>query len=261
MASILIDLDGVLYEGDRPINGAAETIAWLEHRRIPHLFLTNTTSRPRRVVVEKMMSMGLAVKAEQILTPPVVAQQWLIRQSRCTVALFVPEATREDFSSLELLPDNAESGADAVVIGDLGESWTFALLNRAFRLLESGTNTTLVALGMTRYWRAARGLQLDTGPFVKALEYATSRTANVIGKPSQTFFQMGLDMLGTVGANTLMIGDDIKSDVEAAQSAGLKAALVRTGKFKPADLERDSTPDTVLDSIACLEAWWGKHMV
>jgi hypothetical protein len=53
-----------------------------------------------------------------------------------------------------------------------------------------------------------------------------------------------------------MIGDDIRSDIAGAQAAGLKTLLVRTGKFRPADLETEIRPDGVIDSIADLPAWW-----
>ncbi len=76
MKSILLDLDGVLYEGGRLIDGASEAVGWLEAREIPHLFLTNTTSRPRTALVERLARMGIQVTVDQILTPPVAAVRW-----------------------------------------------------------------------------------------------------------------------------------------------------------------------------------------
>ena len=72
MTALLIDLDGVLYETDEPIPGAAATIRWLREHDVPHLFLTNTTSRPRSAIVEKLAGMGIDVAEDDILTPPVV---------------------------------------------------------------------------------------------------------------------------------------------------------------------------------------------
>ncbi len=77
MHALLIDLDGVVYEGDRCVRGAAEALAWLEQQRVPRLFLTNTTSRPRSSLVGKLSSMGIEVDPSQILTPPVAATRWL----------------------------------------------------------------------------------------------------------------------------------------------------------------------------------------
>jgi len=78
--ALLIDLDGVLYEGERAVPGGAAAIAWIRERGIPHLFLTNTTSRPRAFLVEKLGGLGVATSAEAILTPPVAADRWLAAQ-------------------------------------------------------------------------------------------------------------------------------------------------------------------------------------
>ena len=96
----------------------------------------------------------------------------------------------------------------------------------------------MVALGMTRYWRAEDGLRLDAGAFVRALEYAAGRTAVVVGKPDPTFYATAVDALGLEAGQVVMVGDDIHTDVEGAQRAGLTGVLVRTGKFSASDLER-----------------------
>lgn len=75
--SLLIDLDGVFYEGDRPVPGAAEAAAWIRDQGIPHLFVTNTTSRPRRAIVDKLAAMRVAAVEDDVLTPPVAASRWL----------------------------------------------------------------------------------------------------------------------------------------------------------------------------------------
>lgn len=256
MRGLLIDLDGVLYQGDDAIPGATEAIAWLGERGIPHLFVTNTTSRPRQAIVDKLAALGMRTDASRVLTPPVAAREWLARHAPGPVALFVPEATRADFAGVAELDEAAEAGAAAVVLGDLGEAWTFARLNRAFRLLMAQPAPALVALGLTRYWKTPSGLQLDVGPFARALEYAAGCEAAVLGKPSAQFFEIALAMLGCAAPAAAMIGDDIVGDVQGAQQAGLRGVLVRTGKFRPQDLEGRIRPDAVLDSIAGLPAWW-----
>jgi HAD superfamily hydrolase (TIGR01458 family) len=117
----------------------------------------------------------------------------------------------------------------------------------------------LIALGMTRYWRAADGLRLDCAPFVVALSHATGIEPVVLGKPAVPFFEAALRAVGVAAGETLMIGDDIRGDVGGAQQAGIRALLVRTGKFQPADLRGDIRPDGVLDSIAGLPQWWTAH--
>lgn len=255
--ALLIDLDGVLYEGERAVPGTREALDWIVAQGIPHLFLTNTTSRPRKAIVEKIERLGFSFAAEAILTPPVAAARWLSLGGYHQPALYIPDATRIEFADFEAA---AEDGpADAVVIGDLGEGWTFQRLNGAFRQLMADSAPPLLALGMTRYWRAEDGLRLDTAPFVSALAHAADRDPVVLGKPSPDFFDAALDTIGATAEEAVMIGDDLRADVRGAQAAGLSALLVRTGKFRPADLEGSIAPDAVLDSLADLPDWWREH--
>jgi phospholysine phosphohistidine inorganic pyrophosphate phosphatase len=259
MRAILFDLDGVLYQGDKAIPGAARTLDWVRGQQIPHLFLTNTTSRPRGAIAEKLAGMDIQVAEEEILTPPVAALAWLQERGVNDLALFVPETTKAEFSGISLLPEDRERGAGGVVLGDLGAGWDFATLNRAFRLLMAEPHPYLIALGMTRYWRAADGLHLDCAPFVVALEHATGIEPVVLGKPAAPFFEAALRAVGAAAGETLMVGDDIRGDVGGAQQAGIHGLLVRTGKFRPDDLKGDIRPDAVLDSIAGLPQWWQAH--
>lgn len=259
MPAILFDLDGVLYESDKSIEGAADTINWFNKNSIPHLFLTNTTSKSRSELVTKLAGFGIKSKQEDFLTPPVAAKQWLRSNGLNNIAVFIPETTREEFSSFNLITGESRN-VDAVIIGDLGESWTFNIMNQVFRLLINNPQAKLIALGMTRYWKTDAGLQLDVGPMIKAFEYATATNAVVTGKPAKEFFQAAVELLGKQD-KIVMIGDDIRGDIEASQNAGLTAILVRTGKFSEADLELGISPDVLLDSVAALPGWWKNNIL
>ena len=259
MQAVLFDMDGVLYNSEEPIPGAAETLSWVRKRDIPHLFVTNTTSRGRDALAAKLSGFGIAASPSEIVTPSEAAADWLRARGAARVALFLRPAARPAFDGLDLLPEDAESGARHVVIGDLASAWDFATLNRAFRLLHSNPEAVLIALGMTRYWKAADGISLDVAPFVAALEHAAGRKALVLGKPSAEFFQAAADRLGVANREILMVGDDIETDIAGAQLAGMQAALVRTGKFRELDLEGPVKPNTVLNSVAELPDWWVRH--
>ena len=259
MKAILFDLDGVLYTGDKAIDGAASVIKWCLDNAIPHLFLTNTTSRPRVALADKLARFHIRSDPGDFLTPALSAQQWLRSNINGKIALFIPDATHDEFTEFEQCGLNEEQGAEAVIIGDLGEAWDFKTLNRAFRLLMNDAATKLVALGMTRYWRAEDGLRLDAAPFVKALEHASGREAIVLGKPSKAFYAAALEKLGYKASETVMIGDDIRGDIEGSQNAGIRGLLVTTGKFQQTDLELGIKPYDVIDSVADLPAWWNSH--
>ena len=255
VTALLVDLDGVIYEGDEPVAGAADAVGWLREHAIPHLFVTNTTSRPRSAIAERLAALGVAVGENDILTPPVAAAGWLREHVEGPVALFVQEATRSEFDGLEIAGESADR-VGAVVVGDYGDGWNFATMNNAFRLLMNDPQPALVALGMTRYWQAPEGLRLDTAPFVVALAHASGAEPVVLGKPAPAFFEAALRQLGARPEAAAMIGDDIRGDVGGAQAAGLAGIQVRTGKFRPSDLDGDIAPDLVIDSIAVLPQYW-----
>ncbi len=251
-------MDGVVYNSDQPIPGAADAIRWVQSQQIPHLFVTNTTSRARAALVEKLERFGISAHESAILSPAVAFADWLRANGPGNLALFLRSSTRSEFDGLPMLPDNAEQGASYVVIGDLGDLWDFRTLNRAFRLLHHNPEAKLVALGMTRYWLASDGISLDVAPFVAALEHATGRKPMIFGKPAAAFFEAASAKLALPAKNLVMIGDDIHSDIAGAQDAGLRAILVRTGKFRPADLDLGIRPDAVIESVAALPDSWDR---
>jgi phospholysine phosphohistidine inorganic pyrophosphate phosphatase len=257
--ALLIDLDGVIYQGDKIIPGATDTIDWINANQIPHLFVTNTTSRSRSSLLKKFKTLGIAGDIDDIITPIVATSQWLCSRHIGRAALFVVDDALPDFIDIEQCNTDTDSVVDAVVIGDLGNSWDYDTLNRAFRFLISEPKPTLIALGMTRYWRSADGLRLDVAPFVKALEHAADCEAKVIGKPSTDFFESCLALLNQKAGNTIMIGDDIVGDIQGAQRCGIRGVLVKTGKYLPHDLQRGIKVDGLLDSIADLPKWWAKQ--
>jgi len=242
---LLVDLDGTLYQGDQAIPGAADALAELERRGVRHCFVTNVTSRPLSAIVKQLAAMGLNVQAEQIFSAPRAAASLLRERGYRRCHFLLRPALLEDFDGIE----STEDKPDAVVIGDLGDGFTFARLNAAFRFVLDGA--ALVTLARNRFFRAADGLSLDVGPFVAALEYATQTEATLVGKPSPAFFNPALDYLGITAADAAVVGDDIEGDVGGGQSAGMRGVLVRTGKFRPDTLQKSSvTPDLVLDSLA-----------
>jgi phospholysine phosphohistidine inorganic pyrophosphate phosphatase len=254
-------MDGVLYNDQAPIPGAAEAVRWLESRGVPFLFVTNTSSRGRESLVAKLRGFGIEAETGRIHTPCVAANKWLAANVDQPVALFVRETAQAEFAGLPLVSDEAPEACGAVVIGDLGDAWDYHTLNRAFRLLYDHPSAKLIALGMTRYWQTASGLCLDVGPYVAALGYASGLSPMVFGKPAPAFFQAAAGQLQLAPEEILMVGDDVRVDVGGAQAAGMQGALVRTGKYRPADLEAETKPDAVIGSIADLPDWWERNVV
>ncbi|MCP4333283.1 MAG: TIGR01458 family HAD-type hydrolase [Gammaproteobacteria bacterium] len=257
---LLIDLDGVIYQSDRIIDGALQTLDWIRRQQIPHLFVTNTTSRSRAALLEKFEHFGFATELDELMTPIVAANQYFEHQQFGKIAAFVTASAACEFSGVEVVSPQSGQAVDAVVVGDLGEAWDYLTLNSAFRLLMQDPAPQLIALGMTRYWRGADGLLLDVAPFVSALENAAACEALVFGKPAAAFFTAALECLQCSEDDVFMIGDDIAGDTDAAQRCGIRAIQVKTGKFRVADLQGDIKPFALLDSIADLPQWWAANI-
>jgi HAD superfamily hydrolase (TIGR01458 family) len=243
---LLIDVDGVLTHGEKVIPGATEAIATLRARGIPFRFMTNTTIYCRHTLVDRVRRLGFDVELDQLYTATYVAANYLREQeAKSYYPLLLPDAQLE-FDGIEI----DEESPEYVVVGDIGASFNFARLNRAFRALMNGAK--LVALHRKRYWRSADGLYLDAGPFVMALEYATTTNSIVVGKPSEAYFDIVLEDLGLPPQRVAMVGDDIEIDVKGAKVIGLQGWLVKTGRFRREDLGRGIWPDQTLESIADL---------
>ena len=247
--ALLLDLSGVIYVQDEAVPGAAEALSRFRDDRVPLRLVTNTTMRPRRSILERLERLGIEADPAELLTPATLAARRCAEAGYESVSLVVLDGLREDLKGIA----EGEGSVDAVVVGDLGDSWDYAVLNRAFRQVMDGAD--LIALQKNRYWETADGLSLDAGPFVTAIEYATGREADVVGKPAPSFFELALSDLGVTADRVAMVGDDVEADVGGAMDAGLAGILVRTGKYRE-DLVRDSgiEPTATVDSIADVPA-------
>ena len=246
---VLLDLDGTVCQKGRLISGAFEAIGAIRKKGVPLRFVTNTTRKSRDAIVTQLRGFGLDVQTNDVFTAPVAAVRWLQKNHSQCVALHVADETISEFSDFSI----DDASPQVIVVGDLGPAWTFERLNVAFRQLQSGAS--FVALQKNRYWRTDGGLTLDAGPFIAALEYASGCEATVVGKPSAQFFETAVASMGLSVADTVMVGDDFNSDVHGSTSLGGGGVLVRTGKFRPSDLDgHEDTPDAVIDSIAELPA-------
>jgi HAD superfamily hydrolase (TIGR01458 family) len=249
---LLIDLSGTLYVDEDPIPGAGRALQALQAAGLPVLFVTNTTSRPRRRILERMARLGIAAESDEIFTAPLAAADALREAGHRRCHFLLPEPVLEDFEGF----DAVDERPDAVVVGDIGRDFDYARLNRAFQHLEAGA--AFYALAANRFFESGGALQLDVGPFVAALEYASGRSAQIMGKPSAAFFYRAAGRLGLQPGEIAVVGDDVESDVGGALAAGLRGVLVKTGKYRPEMAKASEVcPDAVLDSIADLPEWLG----
>jgi len=247
LRGLMLDLDGTVYEDNRLISGAAEAIAALRERGYRLRFVTNTTNKRRETIRDKLNTLGIEADASEIFTAPVAASLMLRRHPEARCWVVTRGDSIQEFQGLRLDKDRP----DFVVLGDLMEGFTFDLLNRVFRKLMDGAE--LIAMQKNRYWMTRGKLTLDMGPFVAALEFATGRSTQVVGKPSREFFRLALSHLGLPPHQAAMVGDDWESDISGAKTVGLRTILVQTGKYQPEDENNlDPQPDDVIEGLGQL---------
>ncbi|WP_142214622.1 TIGR01458 family HAD-type hydrolase [Streptomyces sp. SLBN-118] len=254
IGAALIDIDGVLTVSFEPLPGTVQAMERLRAAGLPLALVTNNTSRTRATIAAKLSSAGYPVTADDILTAPAVTAAYLREHHPDARCLFLNSGdVRDDLDGVRLASEADDTAPDVVVFGGAGEEFTYAGLNRAFRELQRGV--PLIAMHRNLYWRTSGGLDLDTGAFLLGLERAARVEATVTGKPAEAFFATALAHLGVSASEALMVGDDIESDVLAAQRCGITGVLVKTGKYLPqTHASAPGTPDHVLDSFADLPA-------
>ncbi len=258
MAAILLDIDGVLQVSGEPIAGAADAVSRLRTNGHRLRFVTNTTTRSRTQLAAELRAHGFALDDDEVQTAAEAAARALAGKR---VLALTMQALVRDLEGIELVGE----GAEAVLLGGADETpetnlvFSYMNLARAFGELELGAE--LYCLHRNKWWQTKRGPMLDSGAFVAGLEYAAGVEAIVLGKPSPAYFAAACKALDADPAMTWMVGDDLESDVVGAQGVGMRAVLVRTGKFRPDDVERArAQPDGIVSSLAHLPEWLEEHL-
>ena len=231
---VLLDIDGVLVVSWEPLPGGIETVAWLREHDVPFRMLTNTTTHTRADLAATLSDAGIAARPEEIVTAVVATASYL--------------RSRHPGERVFVLSDG---DPQVVALGGASDAFDYRTMNRIFRWLMDGA--ALVGMHRNLFWRTSGGWQLDGGAFLAGLEAAAGVEAVVCGKPAAAAFTAALEQIGVAADRAVMLGDDVVNDILGAQAAGITGALVRTGKFREADLAAGE-PDLQLGSIAELPA-------
>ena len=241
----LFDLDGVFIISDQIIPGALKTLEFLNQNNIPYKFITNTTTKSRDTLFKNLKKIGLNIEKEDIISACYAGVLKIRELGNPSVKLLLQEDAKKEFIEFSIDEENPEY----IVIGDLENEWNFKLMNSIFKMVMNGSK--LLALHKGKYFQTKFGLQIDSGAFIKGIEYATDTKSIVAGKPSETFFEIVLRQFNIKRKNIAMVGDDIINDIEGAQNSGLRGILTKTGKYNGKNIDLSLVqPDFIIESIA-----------
>lgn len=252
MAGVLLDIEGVLLTSSTALPGAARAVEELRRLDLPVRFVTNTTSVTSARIAATLVQAGIDVRAGELFTATAVTASYLQEEHPDARCLVLNDGANADLAGIRMA-DPDDTTAEVVVIGGGGPSFGWKQMNVALNCLLDGAS--LMAMHGAPVWRTGEGYCLDGGAYVRMLEEASGVTAVIAGKPAPHMFLAAARSVDADPADLLMVGDDLHSDVLAAQAVGMVGVQVRTGKFRQQQLDSSPVdPDHVIDSIADLVA-------
>jgi NagD protein len=243
--NFLIDMDGVIYRGDRLIHGADHFIAKLKAKKRKFLFLTNASSRTPQDLQAKLKRLGIEVSADRFYTSALATAAFIHSQHPGGRAYVVGDkglvaALREVGYRI------TDQRPDYVVIG---QNEDFSKLKRATQLIAQGV--PFIATNPDVTGPAEDGIEPAMGAIAAMIEKATGKSAYFVGKPNPLMMRKALRRLGVHSTDTAIIGDRMDTDIVAGVEAGLVTILVLSGVTAVEDIKRyPYRPDFVFRSVA-----------
>ncbi|MEM1948026.1 MAG: HAD-IIA family hydrolase [Candidatus Caldarchaeum sp.] len=247
---LVLDLDGCVYVGDTPVDGAPEAIETLQ-RHFKLLYLTNNSTLTRKQYAEKLRRMDINAEPNQILTSGYVAVNYILSINPRARILVVGEdgVTVEALEAgLEVVDHNEWRRADFVVVG-LDRKLTYEKLANAALAISAGAK--FIATNLDHVYPSERGFLPGAGSIAALLATTTKVTPYAVGKPEKQSSEIALKMLGLSKEGVVFVGDRVDTDVKAGKIVGCRAVLVKTGAFKLLG-GLTGEADAVIESVADL---------
>lgn len=250
---LLVDLDGVAYLGDRPIDGAAEALTAARAAGVGLIFVTNNASRTPSAVAEQLTAMGVTAKPGEVMTSAIAAARELAGRLPAGTAVLVVggDGVREALTDVGLHPVVSADDQPAAVLQGFAPDVGWSSLAEASVALRAGAQWVATNDDVTL--PSPRGPLPGNGALVAALATATGLRPQVIGKPAPALFNAALQAGG--GSRPLVIGDRLDTDVAGARAAALPSLLVLSGVSTAKDLLMsgpESRPNHVGSNLTAL---------
>jgi 4-nitrophenyl phosphatase len=249
---LIIDMDGVLYLGDRPMPCLREFFTFLRERSIRFILATNNSTRTPQEYVDKLARMGVTISPEEILVSGQATARYLAREyPRSTrIHVFGMKALKQALTDegFVLAHEDVE-----LVVASMDREVTFEKLKRASLLIRGGAR--FIATNLDPTTPSEEGLLPGTGSMIAALEAASGVKPTAIGKPEPIMYQLAMEQMFAHPETTAAIGDSADTDILGGKRAGLTTIFVLSGSSDRADAEAVGA-DLIFEDIAhLLETW------
>ena len=250
-AAYIIDMDGVIYHGNRLLPGAKDFVAWLSQHDKKFLFLTNSSERSPRELQEKLARMDVRVPVENFYTSALATAAFLAAQHPRGSAYVIGEAGLINALYEAGLSMN-DVNPDYVVVGDT-RSYGYERIERAVHLVRRGAR--LIGTNPDLTGPTEEGIAPSTGALIAPIELSTNRKAYFVGKPNPLMMRHALRRLGSRREDTVIIGDRMDTDILSGIEAEIEPVLVLSGVTDREDLVRFAySPYYILEGVGEIAA-------
>ncbi|MDG0812989.1 HAD-IIA family hydrolase [Cohnella rhizosphaerae] len=236
--AVLLDLDGTLYRGETPIEGASALVEALESAGIACWYLTNNSTRTPEQVAAHLRGFGIPAGAGRVITSAAAAAHYAKQRHPDAIAFVIGEhGLRSALAEAGIaMPDESELAAGAkvdLVVQGLDRGLNYGQLTAALGYLLSGADYLLT--NPDRRLPVGAGFLPGAGSLAALLETASDVAPVVIGKPSGIMMRYALDLAGVEASEAWVVGDNPHTDLAAGLAAGCPTVLVLTGVCGPDD--------------------------
>jgi NagD protein len=221
----IIDMDGVIYHGDRILPGVIDFLTWLEKSDKKYLFLTNSSERTPKELHEKMKRLGINIGEEHFYTSALATAGFLSSQKPNGSAYIIGDAGLiHALYSVGYSVNNVNP--DYVIVGDT-RSYSFEKIEHAINLVLKGAK--LIGTNPDVSGPVEMGIVPSTKALIAPIEIAAGKKAYFVGKPNPLMMRIALKMLGVKREDTIVIGDRMDTDVRCGLESELDTLLVLSG--------------------------------
>lgn len=230
----ICDMDGVIYHGNKVLDGVVEFIRWMIDNDKRFVFLTNSPEKTPHELSMKLERMGLTVSADHFYTSAMATAEFLNSQRPDCTAYVIGEAALSKALYDKRIYMN-DVNPDYVVVGET-RTYSFEKIEKAIELVNKGAK--LIGTNPDVTGPTERGIMPATGSLIAPIEIATGKKAYFVGKPNPLMLRHGLKMINCHSNEIAFIGDRMDTDIIAGIESNVDTVLVLSGVTAPEDIDR-----------------------